>query len=177
MYELDRVVAVFKPTQVFLDWVKQLPDEENQEVELEDIREDCTTVLIPAVDSPDEADEHIQELFIDIMASELEAWSDDVNAWPEIPDFDTFKTWLDVEYHSMVFDTVEDDEDDEDDDEDYEYEEDDEDDEEYDEYDEDEDDEDYDDDDDDDDEYEDFEDELDDDDEYEEDDEHEEKSR
>lgn len=130
MYELERIAAVLKPTQRFLDWIQQLPGDEMDELELSDLREDCTTLLIPAFDSPDEADAYIKEMYADIFANELESWDTDPESWPDEPSFDMFSEWFDIEYHSMVFDTVEDEDDleegvefDEDADDDEEYEE------------------------------------------------------
>lgn len=115
MYELDRIATVIKPKQRFLDWVKQLPGDEMDELELSDLREDCTTLLIPAFDSPEEADEYIKEIFADIFANELESWDTEPESWPEAPTFEMFKEWFDIEYHSMVYDTLDDDEELEDD--------------------------------------------------------------
>lgn len=112
MYELERIAAVFKPTQLFLDWIREIPGEDNSDLELVDLREDCTTILIPAFNSPEEADTYIEELFINIFANELEGWVEDPAFWPQEPDFELFKSWFDIEYHSMVYDLVDEPDDD-----------------------------------------------------------------
>ncbi len=105
MYELDRIVAIIKPTQLFLDWVQQLPD--NDDIELSDLCEDCTALLIPAFDSPEEADQYMMTIYEDIFANELDVWDESMDTWPTERSFERFKLWFNIEYHSMVFDTVE----------------------------------------------------------------------
>ena len=110
LYELDRIVAVIKPTQRFLHWIQQMPD--NEDIELSDLREDCTALLIPAFDAPEEADQYMATLCEDIFANELDVWDESMETWPSDRSFEHFKQWFDIEYHSMVFDTVDDEEDD-----------------------------------------------------------------
>lgn len=146
MYEMERIAVIIKPTQLFLNWVKSIPGDANSNtMELKDLREDCTTLLIPPFESPTEAQEYIEEIYEDLFNAELESWCTDSSLWPKKRDYYTFKSWFDLEYHSIVYDLVEGGhEDDEDQDEDEE---------EYDDEDDYEKDEGYDDDDDDDDDY------------------------
>lgn len=119
MIEVERIVTVLKPTGAFFDWLHRLPDAD-KEITLEDLRDDCTTLLIPAFDSPDEADAYLEEICVEVFTNELEGWCDDENLWPKNIGFDLFQEWFDIEHHSMVYDMVDDDleEDDAEDDED-----------------------------------------------------------
>ena len=53
MYFVDRSVAVIKPKQPFVDWLNQVPDND-MELSLDSLRADCTVILIPEFDEPEE---------------------------------------------------------------------------------------------------------------------------
>lgn len=117
MYEVDRLVTVLKPTQAFLDWLKQLPDQED-DLSLEDLRSDCTVLLLPPFETPDEADDYLEDMAKDVIENECESWCEDETLWPKDMDYDLLTKWFDIEHHSMVFDTTEEADDDYEDDDD-----------------------------------------------------------
>lgn len=53
MYFVDRSVAVIKPKQPFLDWLNNMPDNDI-DLSLDNLRADCTVLLIPEYDEPEE---------------------------------------------------------------------------------------------------------------------------
>ena len=116
MIEVERIVTVLKPTQTFLKWLKTLPNAE-QDLTLDNLRSDCTALLIPSFDSPEEADEFIEEIYEEIFANELETWCDDTTFWPKELSYTLFTEWFDLEHNSMVYDVADDLEEDEEDDE------------------------------------------------------------
>jgi hypothetical protein len=48
-------------------------------------------------------------MFQDIFELELSSWMADDETWPEKINYKMFLEWFDVEYHSMVFDSLKDD--------------------------------------------------------------------
>jgi hypothetical protein len=103
MYEVDRVVAIIKPTKKMLEWLHQKTDE-NKALALEDIRNDCTTLLIPPFESEEQAQQYMEEIYNDIFENELESWDPEQAHWPQSRSLDLFLAWFDIEYHSVVYD-------------------------------------------------------------------------
>ena len=77
MYFVDRSVAVIKPKAPFLAWLNAVPDNDMIELSLDALRADCTVILLPEFDEPEEAISHIDEMFdkawksLDMTAREL----------------------------------------------------------------------------------------------------------
>ena len=77
MYIVDRSAAVLKPRQPFLDWLTHLPDNDI-ELSLDEIRSDCTVVMIPEVTEPEDGIAHIddiadkEDVFRTVAAHEIE---------------------------------------------------------------------------------------------------------
>ena len=107
MYSIDRSVAIIRPKQPFLDWANQLPDAEG-EVSLEDLKDDCTAILIAECNDVQAAKVLINEMALDFLESELFSWCTYQNWWPQDRTKEMFWDWFDVEFHSMVIDPYED---------------------------------------------------------------------
>ncbi|MFZ4554568.1 MAG: hypothetical protein EBS54_06785 [Betaproteobacteria bacterium] len=108
MYIIDRHLAVIKPKQPFLDWLSKTPGYE-LDLTLEQMRLDCTALLIPEFDEPEEAIGYIDEIATELFDAELGSWVDDASAWPKDRSLKAFWDWFDVEIHGTVVDLVEDD--------------------------------------------------------------------
>ncbi len=107
MYVINRSVVILKPTQAFLDWVLELPDPEPMELTLEDLRHDCTALLIPDFDDETGALEFIYDYYEELFEIELDAWYSDESLWPAERTLEMFQDWFDIEIHSMVTDLAE----------------------------------------------------------------------
>ncbi len=105
---VNRAVAVIKPRQPYLDWAKSIPGPAD-DVTLDELRTDCTAILIPDFDTPVESEAFIAGLAGDLFEMELEAWDRDPTTWPEDRSYKAFQEWFDVEIHSIVLDTADDD--------------------------------------------------------------------
>ncbi|MFC1717739.1 plasmid pRiA4b ORF-3 family protein [Candidatus Poribacteria bacterium] len=105
MQSIDRLVAIIKPRQPFLDWLRSLPDWD-LEMTLEELREDCIVLLIPEFDSNEEAKEHIEANYQVIFEMQLNNWYTDPIMWPEKRSLGVFRQWFDIEIHSIVIDTL-----------------------------------------------------------------------
>ncbi|MDA8095482.1 MAG: hypothetical protein M0T84_16560 [Betaproteobacteria bacterium] len=107
MYQIDRGMALIKPKQAFLDWLKALPGSE-LDITLEQLRGDCTSVLLPLFSELEEALAAIDEIYDEIFEMELSSWSDEESLWPSERTVQLFWEWFDVELHSLVVDAMED---------------------------------------------------------------------
>lgn len=107
MYEIDRMVVILKPTKEFLEWVNNNKEDEGEPYNLEELQADSTALLIPLFDDKLDAEEFISEIYLDLFENELSAWTLDEETWPEPITVNLFKEWFELEFHSLVLDTVE----------------------------------------------------------------------
>ncbi|NHR04922.1 hypothetical protein HA052_06895 [Chromobacterium haemolyticum] len=105
MYFVDRSVAVIKPKQPFLDWLNQAPDND-MDLALDSLRADCTVILLPEFDEPEEGVAYIDEIYEQLFKMELASWYEDEETWPKDLSLKAFWEWFDVEIHSTVIDSV-----------------------------------------------------------------------
>ena len=108
MFQIDRSVAIIKPKQPFVDWANSVGDEEEQ-YSISDFSTDCSVILLPVVDSDEVAEALIKDMFQDVFELELSSWIGVDDMWPENLTYKMFLDWFDVEFHSMVFDSLKDD--------------------------------------------------------------------
>jgi len=104
MYEINRTIVIIKPKQLYLDWARTLSD--SIDISLEELRRDCTAVLLPDVDNDAQAEAYLRRLAEELFAIELAAWELNEDDWPQQRDYTTFRAWFDVEFHSVVLDAV-----------------------------------------------------------------------
>jgi hypothetical protein len=106
MDAINRAVAIIKPKQPYLDWANSLPDP-SENLTLEELRTDCTALLIPEFAHKDDEEAFLKEIYAAIFEMELDAWYRDDTLWPRKRDYQTFRDWFDVEIHSTVIDVLE----------------------------------------------------------------------
>ena len=70
------------------------------------LRQDYLALLIPVFDDPAEAEAHLQTIVEAVFALALDQWERNPDVWPPHRSYDVFREWFDVEFHSMVLDTV-----------------------------------------------------------------------
>ena len=104
MYLLNRTVAVIKPRQPFLDWANSLPN--STPVTLEELRSDPSAILIPDFDYRKDSEAFLRSRYAPIFIMELDSWDQNRKLWPAKQDYPTFKEWFDVEFCSLVVDTL-----------------------------------------------------------------------
>ena len=102
-YSINRSIAILKPTQTFIDWANSLPDSE-QKITPADLKDDCTTVLIPEYDTDKEAKEYVDSICFDLFEHELEGWCLNRDWWPKKRTKESFWKWFAVEFHSVILD-------------------------------------------------------------------------
>ncbi|MDH3572923.1 MAG: hypothetical protein OES64_04170 [Desulfobacteraceae bacterium] len=108
MFQINRSVAIIKPKQPFVDWANSVVDEDVQ-YSISDFSTDCSVILLPVVDSDEHAEAFIKDIFQDLFELELSSWIVVDEMWPENITYKMFLEWFDVEFHSMVFDSLKDD--------------------------------------------------------------------
>jgi hypothetical protein len=80
--------------------------DEDEQYSISDFNSDCSVILLPVVDSDEQAEGFIREIFQDIFEIELSSWVTDDDMWPEKITYKIFKEWFNVKFHSMVFDPL-----------------------------------------------------------------------
>ncbi len=105
MFEVDRVVAIVRPTAKLLDWLRNLPEPIDNLV-IENLQKDCTVLLIPRFDGPRQAEAYIHQIYQGIFEGELAMWGVQKKFWPEQRDEKQFAEWFHIEFHSMIYDVA-----------------------------------------------------------------------
>lgn len=104
---LNRGIVVIKPTQKFLDWVNQVEqDDEFGPMTLEELQKDCTTLLVPDVITEEALVYMLEPIKQEIFEMELADWYTDQSIWPKDRSPEIFDQWFIVEFHSMVWDLI-----------------------------------------------------------------------
>lgn len=105
MFVVDRTVALVRPKQPMLDWLLAQPDND-VDITLDMLRTDCTVLLVPEGEEPEDAISYIDEIFGQVFEMELTSWYDEAERWPANRTLKLFWEWFDVEVHSLVIDTM-----------------------------------------------------------------------
>lgn len=100
---INRSVAIIKTKRPLVDWLKTLP--EPADLPLEDLNIDTTAFLLPDLGENNQEDilAHYYDL---IFEEQLMSWWTDKKDWPSPRDLEEFNKWFSVEFHSLVFDLV-----------------------------------------------------------------------
>lgn len=104
MYTINRTIAILKPRQPYLDWACSVPDP--IPISLDELRRDCTAVLLPEFSDDTQAEAYLQTIYLELFEQELAAWDTNPDDWPQERDYGIFRTWFDIELHSLVLDSV-----------------------------------------------------------------------
>ena len=114
-YIVERSVVVLKPKQAFLEWVNsKIAISEDNLLDLESIRVDCNSYLIPEVNEIEDGISYVDEVFEALFQLELASWSEDKNLWPAELTLIMFWEWVDVEISPTLIGLTEADEDEDD---------------------------------------------------------------
>ncbi len=107
LYLINRDSVIIKGKQPLADWINM--NDPDHPVSLSDVREECTVILLPECRDREEAVTIIESNFETIFFGELEGWFVDESMWPASVTLETFQDWFDIEYHSMIFDALDED--------------------------------------------------------------------
>lgn len=103
MFDVDRIAAIIKPTQRMLEFLQSMPNAK-EDLQLSQLRRDCTALLIPAFTGPKQAQQFIDRHYMGIFENELESWDVPQAFWPTDRSLEKFYEWFEVEFHSLVYD-------------------------------------------------------------------------
>ena len=106
MQTINRLIAIIKPKQPFMDWIESTPGWD-LDISLDYIRDDCMALLIPEYGDNDKAMRYIERNCKFIFEMQLSGWYNDPATWPEKRTLSVFRKWFDVEIHSLIYDMVE----------------------------------------------------------------------
>jgi hypothetical protein len=103
---VNRAVAIVKPKQPMVDWVNRLMSDGDTPLSLDELRGDCTAILIPDFETLEDTLEFVMAFKPLLFEIELESWSLDPDDWPAERTATQFDTWFEIEVHSMVWDLL-----------------------------------------------------------------------
>src|SRR5690348_7939800 len=101
---INRGSASIKPKQQILAWLSGLPDP--MDSLLNELCKDCPVIPIP--DSLDDikANRYIQRMYQELFDAELAAWDLIIEDWRPDRDHAIFQAWFQIEFHSLVLDSI-----------------------------------------------------------------------
>ncbi|MBF0197438.1 MAG: hypothetical protein HQL32_06995 [Planctomycetes bacterium] len=101
--DMDSSAIEIVALEPFLEWVNQL-ENDDEKISLEELEDDSNIYLIPECETEEDILNILSMKHEVIFANELYDWSTNEDEWPENRDFETFKKWFGVRFHSIVFD-------------------------------------------------------------------------
>jgi hypothetical protein len=102
---INRSVMIIKVKGPFLNWLRSLPDPEDN-VTLVEINSDGTIYLIPPYEMDYERKRILENYYDIVFENELAEWWTNPDDWPKRRDLEIFKEWFDIEFRSLVEDLV-----------------------------------------------------------------------
>lgn len=90
-------------------WVNEAdPYDESPDITTDNLQQDRTIYLVSSGDVDGEAavEKWVEANYEALLEYELEGWYTDPALWPEERTLEMFRDWFEVEYHSVIVDTV-----------------------------------------------------------------------
>jgi len=104
---LNRSAFAVLPCQPFVDWVNQLPHDEegiNEVLTLDEHRQEGTVYLIDEVDSEQALEEALAQHWAAMFENELAAWDEFGDHWPESRSLEVFLQWFELKPQVLALD-------------------------------------------------------------------------
>jgi len=98
---INRNIIVVEPTEAFLEWARENPDEDAG-LTMKELTADLAAYLIPEQDADAEA--WLRLNFKTIFEIELDGWCTDPSLWPVDRSFNAFEKFFRVHFCSTVID-------------------------------------------------------------------------
>jgi len=102
---INRLIAILRPKQAFLDWINSMPDDPNT-MTMEEVAYENLCFLIPEYESNEQGREFILKNAEAILEVQLEGWDQSGETWPEKLDRRLLQKFFDIEVHSEVIDMM-----------------------------------------------------------------------
>lgn len=106
---INRAAVILRYKEPAVKWINDAdPYNNDPGITLESVNEERTIYLIrdEDADSPADVDDWINLNYDVLFESELDGWYTDEELWPTNRDIELFRKWFDVEFHSVIVDTV-----------------------------------------------------------------------
>ena len=107
---INRCAIILKYRKPAVAWINDAdPHIDKPNIEMDSVNEDRTVYLVhdEVGDSPSNIRQWIELNFAVLFENELEGWYTDPSLWPNNRGISTFDEWFDVEYHTVLVDTLE----------------------------------------------------------------------
>lgn len=101
---INRSAVIVRAREPFMAWLQSLP--ESKETSLDRLNEINAAYLLPAYADDRERERILAQCFKLIFEDQLAAWWLDTRDWPQRRDRETFNTWFDLEFRTLVHDLV-----------------------------------------------------------------------
>ena len=99
-----RTALILRPKQPFVDWINKC--ELSNNFTLSDLSTDV--FLLPDFDEEIEMDEWLEHNYDRLFCHQMNSWYVDSSYWPKIRTFKIFKEWFTYSFHTMLWDTEQD---------------------------------------------------------------------
>ena len=99
---LNRCVVTIRAKEPLHAWLQSLPD--CDDITLEEVNRETTAYLLPVYEDDAEKESLLAQFFDLLFEEELAGWWLAKDAWPTDRSFGVFKSWFDVDFHSVVVD-------------------------------------------------------------------------
>lgn len=104
---INRAAVILNYKEPFIKWINEAdPYDDDPGITAEELRNDKTVYLVSDADA-DDIEKWISINYKDLFEDELHGWYTDESLWPKKRDRKTFDAWIEVEWHSVIIDTVE----------------------------------------------------------------------
>ena len=99
---LNRCVVTIRAKEPLCVWLHSLPD--CDDITLDQVNQETTAYLLPVYMDDDEQDAILSQYYDLLFEEELAGWWTAKDDWPENRSLEMFKSWFDVDFHSVVVD-------------------------------------------------------------------------
>ena len=105
---IDRAAIIIKAKKPAVYWINKVdPMEGKGKISLKDVNTDCQMYLVSDdIDSEEMAVAWAYKNAEVLLEDFMHGWYQDESLWPKSRDIDLFEKWLEIDYHSMIIDTV-----------------------------------------------------------------------
>lgn len=106
---LNRCAIILKYREPMIRWINEAdPYDDLPDVTAESIRNERTVYLLPEI--PMNVEEEVERWAIAnmdvLLESEFGGWYNDPDLWPKDRTPEFFRKWFEIEYHTVILDTV-----------------------------------------------------------------------
>jgi hypothetical protein len=105
-YTINRKLVILLPNQPFLDWIKATEAGSSSRFALDEIRRDSEVFLVPesAGDTVEDVEKWAHKRWRPLFEHLLDSWYTDDTAWPQDRSLNLFKSWVEVQAYTFVWD-------------------------------------------------------------------------